>query len=76
MKTFRIILSVLAIVVATGGAVASVRFTPPQKFMYDFIDNPGTDDDLCQEVLALCEVSGNIPCTVFQSQDSFDKMLA
>jgi hypothetical protein len=62
MKTIRIILSALAIVVSIGGAIASSMMT--QDTVYQWIDEPGTEDDLCFPRTLTCGPSLPFPCTI------------
>jgi hypothetical protein len=61
MKTIRVYLSVMAIVFAVGGAVASNSLVNP---VYRFVDLTGTEDDRCDPVSLECSTNFNFPCKV------------
>lgn len=63
MKTLRVVLTALAVVLAVGGSVASVLRTP-QPIVYDYIDNPGSTPDQCVAVSLTCDTSGPKACKV------------
>jgi hypothetical protein len=61
MKKIRIFLSIVAVVFAFGGAVASRLID--QNPVYQFIDNPGTENDRCDVVSLECQTSSTMyPC--------------
>jgi hypothetical protein len=62
MKTIRVYLSVLAIVFSVGGAIASNVLD--QIPVYQFIDNPGTEDDRCVAVQLECSQNLEFACKV------------
>lgn len=66
MKTLRVALTVLAVVFAVGGSLASVLRTP-QPIVYDYIDNPGSTPDECVAVSLNCDLTSPKMCKVTPS---------
>jgi hypothetical protein len=62
MKTIRITLSALAIVISIGGAIASSMMA--QTTVYEWIDYPGTEEDMCLARTLTCGVNWQLPCTI------------
>jgi hypothetical protein len=63
MKKVRIFLSVLAIVFAVAGAVAS-QVVVPLEMGYEFIPASGIDEARCVAVDDICQESGSYACRV------------
>jgi hypothetical protein len=62
MKTIRITLSALAIVISIGGAIASSMMA--QTTVYEWIDYPGTEEDMCFPRTLTCGPSLPFLCQI------------
>lgn len=62
MKTVRVVLSAIAILLAIGAVLASHSGNGTVVPGYEFIDQPGTSNDRC-DYKDDCDISGSEPCT-------------
>lgn len=62
MKNTSAYLGILAIIISTSVAIASSKLH--HITAYQFIDNPGTENDECLEVEAPCDLFGQYSCRV------------
>lgn len=72
MKTVRVILSVLAVVLALSGAMAGAFIKLPPAIGYEFIPGTGGAADRCVERETDCQVNLNTPCTWTSGNDLRD----
>jgi hypothetical protein len=69
MKTMRIYLSILSFAVSIGGAIGSSLYsqeTEIQNIVYEWLDYPGKEDDMCVSIqLQDCNDTGIFPCKCY-----------